>query len=236
MTDYKNMERQLSERLRLDRRPIAVAFRESAPPQVPQFVGIEPSSCSFWRLAAEGRVFYTIASDHYNCPIGSYTHNIPLPAGRAHELEQVLGFLTNIGYVRLEEVPAIPRLPTTPRVIIYAPLGDTPVDPDVVLFSGRPGRLMLLQEAALRAGVVSQLNTLPRPTCMALPAALATGMVASTGCMGNRVYTGIDDDDLYMVVRGTDVPRITTETETIAGANAALLQYHSDRRKSLATD
>ena len=236
MTDYKNMERQLSERLRLDRRPIAVAFRESAPPQVPQFIGIEPSSCSFWRLAAEGRVFYTMASDHYNCPIGSYTHNIPLPADRAQELEQVLGLLTNIGYVRMEEVLVIPRLTTTPNVIIYAPLGETPVDPDVVLFSGRPGRLMLLQEAAVRAGVVSQLQTLPRPTCMALPAALATGMVASTACIGNRVYTGIDDDDLYMVVRGTDVARIAAETETIAGANLALLQYHGDRRQALATD
>ena len=148
----------------------------------------------------------------------------------------MLGLLSSIGYVRMEEVPVIPRLATTPKVIIYAPLGETPVDPDVVLFSGRPGRLMLLQEAALRAGVVSQLNTLPRPTCMALPAALATGMVASTACIGNRVYTGIDDDDLYMVVRGTDVARIATETETIAGANVALLQYHGERRRSLATE
>ena len=88
----------------------------------------------------------------------------------------------------------------------------------------------------MRAGILSQLNTLPRPTCMALPAALATGMVASTACIGNRVYTGIDDDDLYMVVRGTDVARIVTETETIAGANVALLQYHGDRRRSLATE
>ncbi len=44
------------------------------------------------------------------------------------------------------------RLPQTPGVVIYAPLGETPVDPDVALFVGRPGRLMLLQEAALRAG------------------------------------------------------------------------------------
>ena len=235
MTDHKKLERQLSEELRLERRPVAVAFRESAPTQVSQFIGTEPSSCSFWRLAAEGRTFYTLACDHYNCPIGSYTHNIPLPADRAQELEQVLGLMTNIGYVRMEEVPTIPRLPTTPRVIIYAPLGETPVDPDVVLFSGRPGRLMLLQEAALRAGLVSQLNTLPRPTCMALPAALATGIVASTACIGNRIYTGMDDGDLYMAVRGTDVARIAAETETIAGANVALLEYHRNRRQSLAT-
>jgi uncharacterized protein (DUF169 family) len=235
MTDYQKLERQLSEQLQLERRPIAIGFRESAPPQVSQFVGTQPSTCSFWRLAAEGRVFYTLASDHYNCPIGSYTHNIPLPVDRVRDLEQVLNLLTTIRYVRMEEVPTIPRLPTTPGVIVYAPLGETPVDPDVVLFSGRPGRLMLLQEAALRAGIAPQLNALPRPTCMAIPAALTTGMVASTACIGNRVYTGIDDGDLYMAVRGTDVTRIAAEAETIVEANTALLQYHSDRRQSLAT-
>ena len=44
--------------------------------------------------------------------------------------------MTGIGYVRMEEVPGIPRLPKTPGAVIYAPLGDTPVDPDVVLVSG----------------------------------------------------------------------------------------------------
>jgi len=235
MTDYKKMESQLAERLGLERRPIAIAIRETAPPDVSKFAGTEPSSCSYWRLAAEGRTFYTVASDHYNCPIGAYTHNIPLSADRAHELEQMLGVMTNIGYMRMEEIPGIPRLSSTPTVVVYAPLGETPVDPDVVLFSGRPGKLMLLQEAAMRAGVASQLNTLSRPTCMALPAALTAGIVASTACIGNRVYTGIDDGDLYMAVRGTDVTRIAAEAETIVEANMALLHYHNDRRHSLST-
>lgn len=236
MTDYKGMESLFSERLGLERRPVAIAFRETAPPGVSKFVGTEPSSCSYWRLAAGGRTFYTVATDHYNCPVGAYTHNIPLPTERARELDDVLGLMASIGYVRMEEVPAIPRMPRTPGVIIYAPLAEAPVDPDVVLFSGRPGRLMLLQEAAMRAGAVAQLTTLPRPTCMALPAAMEMGIVASTGCIGNRVYTGIDDSDLYIAVRGSDVARILAETDTISSANAKLLAYHHDRRQSLATE
>ena len=135
-------------------------------------------------------------ADHYNCPIGSHTHAIPLPAPRAPELEQTLGFMAGLGYVRMEEVPGIPRLPQTPGVVVYAPLGETPVDPDVVLVAGRPGRLMLLLEAAGRAGVATQPGFLGRPTCMALPAALAGGTIASTGCIGNRVYTDLGDDEL----------------------------------------
>ena len=236
MMDYRSVEQRLSETLRLQRRPVAVIFRETPPAGVPKFTGTEPSGCSFWRLAAGGRTFYTVPSDHYNCAIGSHTHNIPLPPERAQELEQTLSFMTGIGYIRMEEIPGIARLPQTAGVVIYAPLGDTPMDPDVALFAGRPGRLMLLQEAALRAGVGAPVPFLGRPTCMALPAALAYGVVASTGCIGNRVYTDLDEDELYVAVPGKDLAKVADEVQTIAAANAKLSEYHHGRRQALATE
>jgi uncharacterized protein (DUF169 family) len=235
MTDYQRLEQRFSENIGLRRRPVAIAVRDTLPPGVPKFTGTMPSGCSFWRLALEGRTFYTVPSDHYNCAIGSYTHNIPLPPERAEELEDTLRFMIGIGYVRMEEVPGIPRLPSTPVAIVYAPLGETPVDPDVVLFLGPAGSVMLLQEAAIRAGVAAQLNTLGRPTCMAVPAAMALGMVVSTGCVGNRVYTGAEEGELYAAIPGKDLARVAQETETISSANAKLLQYHKERRQQLAT-
>lgn len=236
MTDYRRLEKQLAEDLGLRRRPIAIAFRDTPPSGVSKFTGTAPSGCSFWKLASEGRTFYTVPSDHYNCAIGAYTHNIPLPPARAKELEDTLGFMTSIGYVRMEEVPGIPQLPKTPGAVVYAPLGETPVDPDVVLFWGPAARLMLLQEAAIRAGITSSLNTLGRPTCMAVPAALGLGMVASTGCIGNRVYTGAEEGELYAAVPGTNLAQLAETTATISAANAKLLEYHQGRRRQLAIE
>ena len=235
MTDYRTVERQLSGALRLQRRPVAVAFRSTPPPGVARFSGVEPSGCSFWRLAMSEKTFYTVPADHHNCPIGSYTHNITPPAERAGELEQTLGLMADLGYLRMEEVPAIPRLPTTPGAVVYAPLGDTPVDPDVVLVAGRPGRVMLRQEAALRAGIAAPAPLLGRPTCMALPASLAQGVIATTGCVGNRVYTDLGEDELYVVIPGKDVARVAAEAQTIANANLKLSEYHRGRRHALAT-
>jgi uncharacterized protein (DUF169 family) len=234
VTDYRSLEKRLVEALRLERRPVAVAFRDTPPTGVTKFTGSVPSGCSFWPLAMNGRVFYTVPADHYNCAVGSHTHNIPLPAERAQELPQTLTFMTGLGYLKMEEVPGIPRLPRTPGAVVYAPLGDTPVDPDVALFVGRPGRLMLLQEATLRAGVGTTVPFLGRPTCMALPAALASGgAIASSGCIGNRVYTDVGDDELYVAVPGKDLARVAEEAATIAHANAALSDYHRDRRRTL---
>src|SRR6267142_2812443 len=184
-----------------------------------RFSGVEPSGCSLWRLAMSEKTFYTVPADHHNCPIGSYTHNITPPAERAGELEQTLGLMADLGYLRLEEVPGIPRLPTTPGAVVYAPLGDTPVDPEV----------------ALRAGIAAPAPLLGRPTCMAFPASLAQGVIATTGCVGNRVYTDLGEDELYVVIPGKDVARVAAEAQTIANANLKLSEYHRGRRQTLAT-
>jgi uncharacterized protein (DUF169 family) len=231
--DYRGLEKRVAEALALQRRPVAVAFREAPPAGVSQFTGTAPSGCSFWPMAMSGRVFYTVPADHYNCAVGSHTHRILLPPERAQELPQTLSFMTGLGYLKMDDVPGIPQLTRTPGAIVYAPLGETPLDPDVVLFVGRPGRLMLLQEAALRAGVGASVPFLARPTCMALPAAMADGAVASTGCIGNRVYTDLADDELYVAIPGRDLERIVDELATIAHANAALAAYHRQRRIDL---
>jgi len=235
MPDYRALENRFSETLNLRRRPVAVAFPTEAPPSIEKFKGSEPSGCSFWRLAAVGRTFYTDPGDHYNCPVGSYTHKIDLPTERAQELPDILGTMTNLGYLRMEEVPGIPVLPQTPRFIVYAPLADTPVDPAVVLFAAVPGKLMLLEEAAIRAGSASQLPLLARPTCMAIPAAMAHGMVTSAGCIGNRTYTDIGDDEIYSAIPGTALEKVAEALQTIVSANLALSQYHKDRRSLLST-
>jgi uncharacterized protein (DUF169 family) len=235
MPDYKALEQQFQQMLNLSRRPVAVCLRDEVPSKVDKFSGSEPAGCSFWRLAAEGRSFSTEPSDHYNCPVGSYTHHIALPEDRAHELSSILGTMTSLGYLKMEEVPGIPVLPEAPKRIVYAPLGETAADPDVVLFVLKPGNLMLLEEAALRAGVASNPPLLARPTCMAIPAALANGMVTSAGCIGNRVYTGIGEDELYAAIPGRALESVAGELETIASANAALADYHRGKQQTLST-
>ena len=234
MPDYRAIEDEIRQLLGSDRRPVAVTYLDAPPAGVSKFGGSEPSSCSFWRLAAAGRVFYTVPADHFNCPVGGYTHNTLTPE-RMPELHEVLKLMTDIGSLRMEEIPGVFQLPVGPKAVVYAPLGETPVTPSAVLASGKPGRVMMLAEAANRAGAMSQLPLLGRPTCMALPAALAQGAVTSSGCMGNRVYTDIGEDELYVVLRGTDLERIAREIPTIRSANETLTGYHQQRRQSLST-
>ncbi len=235
VSDWKELEQRIGAAMKLARRPVAVAFVDAAPANVERFSGTEPSSCSFWRLAAEGRVFYTVPENHFNCAVGAYTHNISLSPEREKETEQTLKMMFDLGYVKPEEVPQIPRLAKAPSAIVYAPLGESPVAPDVVLFACKPAGAMLLNEAANRAGVASGAPALGRPTCMALPASLQHGAILSLGCIGNRVYTGLGEDEMYLVLRGRDLAGVADALGVIHNANAALHDYAKGRKEQLAT-
>ena len=156
MPDYRSLEQQFAELLGIARRPVAVSFPEAPPPGVAAFEGTVPSGCSFWRLAAQGRAFYTVEKDHYNCPIGSYTHNVALPQERAAELTQTLSLMSGIGYIRMEEVPGVPKLAKAPAYVAYAPADSASFRADVVVIAARPSEAMLLYEAAVRAGAAGQ--------------------------------------------------------------------------------
>jgi uncharacterized protein (DUF169 family) len=236
MADYRALERALTKAFGLARRPVAIAFTDAPPQGVAKFSGTAPSGCSFWRIAGKGRTFYTVQGDHYNCAVGAYTHNIELPTERATELDQTVGLMAQIHYIRLEEIPGFARLQKTPGAVVYSPLGEAPVDPDVVLFLGTPARVSLLLEAATRAGVNAKTAFLGRPTCSALAATLTEGAIVSSACIGNRVYTDLGDDELYAAIRGRDLGRVAAEAETIAGANLKLADYHRSRRKEFATE
>jgi uncharacterized protein (DUF169 family) len=94
---------------------------------------------------------------------------------------------------------------------------------------------MLLNEAANRAGVGSGAPALGRPTCMALPASLQHGSILSLGCIGNRAYTGLGEEEMYVVLRGRDLAAVADALAVIGNANAALHEYAKGRREQLAT-
>jgi uncharacterized protein (DUF169 family) len=74
-----------------------------------------------------------------------------------------------------------------------------------------------------------------RPSCIALPAAMQHGAVSSLGCTGNRVYTGLGEDELYIVVPGEKLAAVAEALGVIATANAALEEYARSRHLSLST-
>jgi uncharacterized protein (DUF169 family) len=211
--------------------PVAVTFAAAAPAGVRRVARAGPAGCDYWRQAAEGAVFYTEAADHHNCPVGSFTHGITLPPERARELEDVVGTMVGLQYIRMEEVGALPRRAAPFGVAVYGPLAQAPAPPDVVLVRGRARQIMLVAEAARAAGLAGDTAAMGRPACAMIPAALAgPGAVTSLGCIGNRVYTGLGDDELYFTIPGPRVGDVVERLETVVRANGELRKYHEGRR------
>jgi uncharacterized protein (DUF169 family) len=225
-----NRAQQLQDLLQLRTAPVALAFQDAPPADLPHMAAAAPSSCTFWKRAALGQAFYTEVPDHYNCPVGAYTHGVDLPPAQAKELQGVLETMFRLSYLRPEEVPAIPRRQGKFGVVLYAPLAAAAFEPEVVLVCGNAKQIMLLSEAAQAAGAGAEAPLMGRPTCAAIPTVLQTRhSAASLGCIGNRVYTEMGDDELYFALPGDQLGRVVEKLAAIVNANRELEKYHRAR-------
>jgi uncharacterized protein (DUF169 family) len=214
--------------------PIAVAFADDVPAGVAAYAGHAPAGCAFWQEAARG-AFVTSASDHALCAIGMHTHNLPRTAAQDAELGAALGVFAELGYVRAEDVPRIPVLKTRPKHVVYAPLAETPLPPDVVLLFVRPSQMLILAEAA--EGVDGALSpAMGRPACAVVPQARDGGGAAlSLGCCGARAYIdALADDTALYALPGARLEAYVARIVELAKANQVLGRFHQIRRKDVA--
>jgi uncharacterized protein (DUF169 family) len=234
--DLKAQGSKLHELLGLQMQPVAVSFSPTAPEGIQHIQASGPSSCSYWKLAAEGNTFYTDASDHLNCTIGAYTHGVEMPPEKATELQSMVGEMVKLNYIRMEEVPAIPRRDSAFGVAIYAPLSGATFDPDVVIVRGNARQIMLVAEAAKAANIEHDAVAMGRPTCAMIPAAMQSEHgISSLGCIGNRVYTGLGDDELYFTIPGSKVGEVVDKLEVICNANRELETFHHEHAAAVAS-
>jgi len=216
--------------LNLSSPPVAIAFTDEAPAGVPHVSATEPAGCGYWRRAAGGEVFYTVADDHKNCPVGAHTHNVPLSPAEQRELMGLVETMVGLRYLKMADVPQIPTRRTPLAVAVYAPLDAAPIAPDVVLVRGNARQLMLLAEAAQAADVAPTTPAMGRPTCAVVPQAINSERAsASFGCIGNRVYTGASDDDAYFAIPGPQLRLVEEQLAVIVRANRELETFHRSR-------
>jgi uncharacterized protein (DUF169 family) len=235
MPDYATIARTLTDALKLRQPPIAVCLRvaESLPAGVSAKAPRVAAGCVFWEKAAQGG-FATSAADHANCAIGTFTHN--LDTTPAHEIDRrdALRVFADLGYVRPEDIPAIPVLAERPRHVVYAPLAAAPVPPDVVLLFVRPDQTLILSEASqsLEGGFAPAMG---RPACAVVPQVANTGRSAlSLGCCGARAYLdALTDDVAVYAVPGARIEAYVQRVKELATANDVLTSFHALRRRDI---
>jgi uncharacterized protein (DUF169 family) len=210
--------------------PVAVTFRDDQPAGINRVASAAPAGCAYWKLAAEGAIFFTTGDDHQNCPIGAYTHGVELAGGGAQQLNDMISTMVTLQYIRSDEVPEIPHKTTPSRFIVYAPLSKADGTPDVVLVRGTPQQVMLLVEAANARKLMSSFPTMGRPACAVVAATVESRQAAtSLGCVGNRVYTGLSPHEMYIGIPGIALAETVDSLRAIVAANKELEGFHQAR-------
>ncbi len=191
----------LEEQLQLKRQPVALTFAEAPPADIPRLDVTMPSACSMWRRA-ETELFFAAAEDHFNCPLGSIVMGFQLPAEQMNKVQEEVGMMCGIHYVREAEVEHVPQVPKSFAEIVYGPLWRFPLEPHIVLLWLTPGQAMKMSECCgLMNWATAPSGILGRPGCGSIPIALTEGKPSlSFGCVGMRINSGTPEDLLLMAV------------------------------------
>ena len=220
MPDWKQLSEALSSTLHLTTAPIGITFSDQAPAGIDAFdapmaapaedgrSGRVPAGCAFWTHGIE-RTFTTVAEDHANCSVGSFTHGLKTADEVAGSGD--VAALVGSGWAPDTLLSVLPSVSGRPSNVTYGPLADTPVDPDVVLIRLNAKQLMVLSDASPGLAIEG------KPQCHIIPMARESQQVAaSVGCMLSRVRTGMPSTEMTAVIPG---PRLAEVVDALEETN-----------------
>ena len=231
MPDYAALAQTLRDSLHLTHPPIAICISETVPAGVDEPQEAVPAGCVFWQEGTRGALA-TSTSDHELCAIGVHTHHLAAPSETLEtELKTALQVMGELDYVRESEVAALPVIQRDVKHVIYAPLAETPLSPDVVMLFAHSQQGLVIAEAVQRVddGVPPAMG---RPACAVVPQAINAKRAAlSLGCCGARAYLDALSDDVGLwALPGDKIERYCSEIARFAESNEVLAAFHRLRR------
>jgi uncharacterized protein (DUF169 family) len=208
------LAQRLCDLLGLTEAPVAVSF--DAPPDAGAAKpAAQPAGCCFWAPAQQQRLD-TVAADHANCSVGSYTRGlIPLEQAAAGADTAAL---VGSGWVGEADLMAAAALPFRPSSITYQPMSEAQ-NPDVVLARLSPTALMTL------LGAVPDLTLARKPQCMIVPLAYGGVVAVSPGCAVSRTRTNLPDDELTCAIPARELESLIERLEASTAADRAVSEF-----------
>jgi uncharacterized protein (DUF169 family) len=225
------LARDLAALLRLAAPPIGIAFRPDAdaapryssapPPPTPDGrTGAVPAGCVFWLKAVDG-AFSTLAEDHANCSVGSYTHGFKTLEEAA--AKEDVAALFSSGWLTEADVPRVAHVAQRPGAIVYGPLDRMPVPPDVVFLRLSAKQAMVLDDAL--GGVRFE----GKPQCHIVAIAKDRGETAiSVGCMLSRVRTGMSNNELTCAIPAARLAEVVEKLRRNAATERTVAAYAAE--------
>jgi uncharacterized protein (DUF169 family) len=185
--------------------------------------GAVPAGCVFWMKAVK-RTFSTVADDHGNCSVGSLTHGFRTldEIGSNEDVAALVG----AEWVSPEAFPQIPAVQEKPEVVVYGPLANAAVAPDVVFVRLNGKQAMMLHDAC------PDMEFEGKPQCHVIPMAKEQSKIAlSVGCMLSRVRTGMPNNEMTCAIPAARLGEVISALRAATAADLEVAVYAAQDAK-----
>lgn len=230
-----NLAESLTELFELQEKPVALAFCTERPNGIKNFDSDSPSSCHFWNLAIN-ETFFAAADKHFNCAVGATVMGFDLPLNVKGELDSLVQKMCNSGYLNIDEVDKLPMVNAAMAGVVYGPLKDFPLEPDVILFWLNPSQAMIFSEALGTCHWTNKESSLAlgRPGCAIIPTVLNDSTSSlSFGCIGMRTFTGVDQQYLLGGIDYNNAESFISAIKMTLYANNEMRDFYQQHKDSI---
>ncbi len=233
--DNTKIDHEITSAFGLDIPPIAMAFVDGQPQGVETMEEEVPSFCTFWRMA-EKKSFYAPANKHYNCPIGAMVLGFEMPKEVQEQLGGLVKKMCECSYLSEDEPANIPTITEKKAGVVYGPLKDFPVEPQLILMWLKPSQAMIYNEVLGCCKWSGSMDSmaLGRPACAVIPTTLNKSPFGmSLGCTGMRTFTEVSDDHILATLNCKEIDSFLTSLQTTLSANKEMKEFYLDHKKNI---
>jgi len=233
--DNSKINQEIVSAFGLDIPPIAMAFVDNQPQGVETMEEEVPSFCTFWRMA-EKKSFYAPANKHFNCPIGAMVLGFEMPKEVQDQLGGLVKKMCECSYLSEDEPANIPTITEKKAGVVYGPLKDFPVAPQLILMWLKPSQAMIYNEVLGCCKWSGSMDSmaLGRPACAVIPTTLNKSPFGmSLGCTGMRTFTEVSDDHILATLNCAEIDSFLTSLQTTLSANKEMKEFYTDHKNKI---
>jgi uncharacterized protein (DUF169 family) len=220
--DYNALSDKLTSVLALKGSPVAVKLirTESGIPEGLNHTNEVLRHCEMVQKARGGSKFYATVEQHACKGGAGMLGIIEIPESiKSGEFYHKLGRFSSVEHAA-ETMQAVPGVDFKTYATAYAPLGETPFEPDVVVLVVNPRQAMMIAQAnvyELHSRNTADFSGIQSLCGDAVAAPLMRDSINFTlGCSGSRKYAKVSEDELIVGIPMTILPKLADALQKLA--------------------
>ena len=159
-----------------------------------------------------------------------------IPKEVQEQLDGMVKKMCECSYLSEDEPANIPTITEKKAGVVYGPLKDFPVKPQLILMWLKPSQAMIYIEVLVCCKWSERMDSMAlcRRACAVIQSTLNKSPFGmSLGCTGMRTFTEVSDDHILATLNCKEIDSFMSSLKTTISANNEMKEFYLEHKKNI---